>query len=87
MTPNSDRHQPYHDPRHAGIVLAAQLEHFKGRRDVVVLALPRRGVPVAREVARARLMFGSMCSSFESSECPVDASWLWGRSRRMVFAF
>jgi len=33
MTPNSDRHQPYGDRRHAGAVLAAQLEHFKGRRD------------------------------------------------------
>jgi putative phosphoribosyl transferase len=53
MTPNSERHQPYHDRRHAGTVLAAQLEHFKGRRDVVVLALPRGGVPVAHEVARA----------------------------------
>ena len=29
------------------------LEHFKGRHDVVVLALPRGGVPVAHEVARA----------------------------------
>jgi putative phosphoribosyl transferase len=34
-------------------VLAARLEHFKGRRDIVVLALPRGGVPVAHEVARA----------------------------------
>lgn len=45
--------QPYRDRRHAGIELAKLLEHFKDRPDVVVLALPRGGVPVAYEVARA----------------------------------
>lgn len=53
MTPNADRNQPYADRRHAGLVLAAQLAHLKGRRDLVVVALPRGGVPVAHEVARA----------------------------------
>jgi putative phosphoribosyl transferase len=53
MTLNFDTHQPYDDRRHAGIVLAQRLKHFKGRNDVVVLALPRGGVPVAHEVARA----------------------------------
>jgi putative phosphoribosyl transferase len=33
--------------------LATRLNHFRGRRDVVVLALPRGGVPVAYEIARA----------------------------------
>lgn len=48
-----DRHQePYRDRRHAGAELAARLRHLKGR-DVVVLALPRGGVPVGYEVARA----------------------------------
>jgi putative phosphoribosyl transferase len=53
VTPNFERHPPYDDRRHAGAVLAGRLEHFKGRNDVVVLALPRGGVPVAHEVARA----------------------------------
>jgi putative phosphoribosyl transferase len=40
------------DRREAGVVLADRLEQFAGRRDVVVLALPRGGVPVGYEVAR-----------------------------------
>jgi putative phosphoribosyl transferase len=37
----------------AGRLLAKHLTAYMGRRDVVVLALPRGGVPVAYEVARA----------------------------------
>ncbi|RPI49158.1 MAG: hypothetical protein EHM55_24290, partial [Acidobacteria bacterium] len=37
----------------AGRQLAAALSRFTGRRDVIVLALPRGGVPVGGEVARA----------------------------------
>jgi predicted phosphoribosyltransferase len=43
----------FSDRREAGAVLARQLESYKDRKDVVVLALPRGGVPVAYEVARA----------------------------------
>jgi predicted phosphoribosyltransferase len=45
--------QPYRDRQHAGAELASRLEQYKSRDDVVVLALPRGGVPVAHEVARA----------------------------------
>ena len=38
--------------REAGAALAAELKHYRGRGDVVVLALPRGGVPVGYEVAR-----------------------------------
>ena len=37
----------------AGRQLAARMNAFANRRDVVVLALPRGGVPVAAEVGRA----------------------------------
>src|SRR5438067_10650379 len=43
----------FHDRRDAGRQLAAELSEYAGRTDLVVLALPRGGVPVAYEVARA----------------------------------
>jgi putative phosphoribosyl transferase len=43
----------FRDRAHAGRVLAGHLSAYAGRDDVVVLALPRGGVPVAYEVARA----------------------------------
>ena len=45
--------RPYRDRRDAGRALAGLLERYRGRDDVVVLALPRGGVPVAHEVAAA----------------------------------
>ena len=41
------------DRRDAGRHLAQDLARYAGRDDVVVLGLPRGGVPVAYEVARA----------------------------------
>jgi putative phosphoribosyl transferase len=43
----------FRDRAEAGRLLGERLEALAGRGDVVVLALPRGGVPVAREVARA----------------------------------
>ena len=43
----------FRDRREAGQVLARQLAAYAHRPDVVVLALPRGGVPVGYEVARA----------------------------------
>jgi putative phosphoribosyl transferase len=48
-----DDYQAFIDRRHAGRVLATRLAKHAGRDDVVVLALPRGGVPVAYEVASA----------------------------------
>src|ERR1700730_8316793 len=41
------------DRRDAGRTLAGLLGHYRGRDDVVVLALPRGGLPVGYEVATA----------------------------------
>lgn len=49
----SDRTRPYADRGEAGRELAARLSSYAGRDDVVVLALPRGGVPVAAPVAAA----------------------------------
>ncbi len=43
----------FRDRRDAGRVLAGLLEHYRDRPDVIVLGLPRGGVPVAYEVAMA----------------------------------
>ncbi len=43
----------YRDRADAGRTLATRLSRFKDRDDVLVLALPRGGVPVAFEVAQA----------------------------------
>lgn len=44
---------PFKDRRAAGRALGEALKAYAGRRDLLVLGLPRGGVPVAAEVARA----------------------------------
>ncbi len=43
---------PFRDRVEAGQLLSRKLKHYADCADVMVLALPRGGVPVAREVAR-----------------------------------
>jgi putative phosphoribosyl transferase len=45
--------RPFRNRLHAGQFLAERLRKFANRPDVLVLALPRGGVPVAHEVAKA----------------------------------
>ena len=49
----SEPGERFRDRRHAGRVLALQLEHLRDRQGLLVLALPRGGVAVAFEVAHA----------------------------------
>ena len=45
--------RPFVNRREAGIELASRLAKYRGGDDVVVVALPRGGVPVAYEIAEA----------------------------------
>jgi putative phosphoribosyl transferase len=44
---------PFRDRTEAGQLLARKLRRYANRSDIIVLALPRGGVPVAYEVAKA----------------------------------
>src|SRR6202158_3223551 len=52
MTPVHVKPGLFRDRREAGRLLAEKLAAYASRPDVLVLALPRGGVPVAYEVAR-----------------------------------
>jgi erythromycin esterase-like protein/predicted phosphoribosyltransferase len=53
MPESTTRTQRFRDRAQAGRLLAERLGDYAGRDDVVVLALPRGGVPVAYEIASA----------------------------------
>ncbi len=53
MYPDSGIGRIFADRTEAGQALAGSLARWRGRTDVLVLALPRGGVPVAYEVAKA----------------------------------
>jgi hypothetical protein len=60
----ADRHE-------AGVELASHLRIYKDRDDVVVLALPRGGVPVAFEVAEALARVGCEGTARRDVACLV----------------
>ena len=64
----------------AGRLLAEKLTAYANRSDVLVLALPRGGVPVAYEVARrlGRRSTSFLCASWASL---ATRSWRWAPSQ------
>lgn len=64
----------------AGRQLAARLRHLKGR-DLVVVGLPRGGVPVAAQVAEALGAPLDVCL-VRKLGCPSSRSWPWAPSAR-----
>jgi hypothetical protein len=49
----------FRDRRHAGQVVAERLKHYRGRHDVLVLALPRGGVPARSEDAEVHQLLAA----------------------------
>jgi putative phosphoribosyl transferase len=52
MNARTDEEMRFSNRREAGHALAGSLTKYAGRNDVIVLGLPRGGVPVAHEVAK-----------------------------------
>ena len=61
--------------------LADLLQGYARRNDVVVLALPRGGVPVGYEVARGAHVPLDVLLTCASSACRATPSWQWARLR------
>ena len=74
--------KPFRDRAEAGRRLAEKLVEYAGRPDVLVLALPRGGVPVAYRSRPGTARRRSMSSWSASWECRATRSWRWAPSRR-----
>jgi len=68
------------DRRQAGQLLAGDLARYRDDPGLIVLALPRGGVPVAFEVATA-LRAPLDVFIVRKLACPVTRSSRWARSR------
>ena len=61
----------------AGQKLAKKLDNYAGQPDIIVLALPRGGVPVAFEVARALNAPLNLRTKLMKLSAPPRHSRLW----------
>ena len=71
--------KPFADRADAGRVLAEELAEYSGRPDVIVLGLPRGGIPVAYEVACA-LHAPLDVFLVRKLGAPGRKNWPWGPS-------
>src|SRR5260221_13125995 len=80
------KHMRFRGRAEAGRELARHLGHYADRSDAIVLALPRGGVPVAFEVARAlRVLLDVFV--VRKLACRGILSSPWVRSQQAVSAY
>jgi hypothetical protein len=84
ITPDPIRAGLFHDRREAGRLLAAKLADYANRPDVIVLALPRGGVPVAKW--QAPLAYPWTFLSSASLAFPAMRNSRWARSLQAACA-
>ena len=68
---------PFRDRTDAGQQLAERLSRHRGRPDVVVLGLPRGGIPVAAEVrckGHAKLRFAGFIRGYRRIRSHAEAT-------------
>jgi hypothetical protein len=76
----------YQNRTDAGRNLAAWLRTYIDQPNVIALGLPRGGVPVAHEIAKALRLPLDVFSS-GSSACRFIPRWQWAPSPRAAFAY
>lgn len=67
----------FRDRAEAGQALAATLREFREQADVLVLALPRGGVPVAYEVANTLALRLDLILVRKPGARPATKRWRW----------
>ena len=76
----------FQDRKEAGKLLAAKLTAYANKQDVIVLALPRGGVPVGFEVAK-HFTFHWMSWLLLSLAYQDKKNWRWVLLRLAVCAY
>ena len=76
----------FRDRTEAGRLLARLLTRYAGRADVLILALPRGGVPVASRWPR-RFRHRWMSWWYRNWACPTRRNWPWAQSPRVGYAY
>ena len=85
LTKAIDMARRFQDRTDAGRLLAKKLSQYADRKDVIIMVMPRGGVPVAFE-SRSRCGFRWTSLLCASLAYLVTENWRWAPSRLAVFA-